>query len=174
MKTAIVGYSGSGKSTLARAIGAHDGASILHLDSVHYLPGWEARKPEEERQIVSDFLDRHDAWVIDGNYSKLSYDRRMEEADRIIVMRFDRLNCLRRVTRRYRTYRGRTRPDLAEGCCEKLDREFVLWVLWKGRKKAARQRYRRLQEQYADKVTVLKNQKQTDAFLAGLGSTMRG
>lgn len=165
MKIAIIGYSGSGKSTLARALGERYGADVLHLDSVHFLPGWEEREPEEERRIVSDFLETHDAWVIDGNYSKLFYDRRMAEADRIVMMLFNRFACLRRVRRRYTTYRGRTRPDVAEGCREKLDGEFVAWVLWKGRSKKARRRYKGLRRQYPDKTAVLKNQKQADAFL---------
>ena len=45
----------------------------------------------------------------------------MEEAVQIVLLLFDRFRCLRRVTRRYLTYRGRTRADMAEGCNEKLD-----------------------------------------------------
>ena len=165
MKIAIIGYSGSGKSTLARALAAHYGADVLHLDTVHHLPGWKERKPEDEQRIVSSFLDAHDAWVIDGNYTKLSYERRMAEADRIVMLLFSRLNCLWRVTKRYQKYRRSSRPDMTEGCEEKLDAAFILWVLWKGRRKPARERYRRIAAQYADKVTVLKNQRQLDAFL---------
>ncbi len=165
MKIAIIGYSGAGKSTLARALGERYRAEVLHLDSVHFLPGWEERKLEDEQKIVSDFLDGHDAWVIEGNYTKLSYERRLEEADRIIMMLFNRFACLFRVTKRYKRYRNQTRPDMGEGCNEKLDGAFVAWVLWKSRRKAARDRYKRWQKLYADKVIVLKNQKQLDAFM---------
>ena len=157
MKTAIIGYSGSGKSTLARLIGEHDRAEILHLDRVHFLPGWIERPLQEEQEIVEAFLDSHRDWVIDGNYSKLSYDRRMEEADRIILLK------------------DLIRPDMAEGCPEKLDPEFAFWVLWKGRRKAARDRYRRVREKYPDKTVVIRNQKQLDNFLRELaGSPVRG
>ena len=171
MKIAIIGYSGSGKSTLARLLGAYYGAEVLHLDAVHHLPGWLERESADEQQIVSDFLDAHDAWVIDGNYTKLSYDRRMAEADRIVMLLFPRLSCLWRVIKRYRVYQNRTRPDMAQGCSEKLDAAFVSWVLWKGRRKAARARYQRIAAQYPGKVVVLKNQRELDAFCAGFSQT---
>ena len=170
MKTAVIGYSGSGKSTLARKIGECDQAAVLHLDCVHFLPNWEVREKEEKERIVEDFLNSHDAWVIDGNYTKLSYERRMEEADRIVILLFGRFACLRRVVERYRRYKNETRPDMAEGCPEKLDREFVLWVLFGGRKRAARKRYKKLRETYPEKTVVLKNQKELDAFWEKIGS----
>ena len=171
MKIAIIGYSGSGKSTLARKLGEFYGAEVLHLDAVHFLPGWEERKREDEQAIVQEFLDTHDAWVIEGNYTKLSYERRMEEADRILMMTFNRFSSLARVMKRYRQYRGMTRPDMAEGCSEKLDAEFVKWVLWKGRGKAQRRWLADLREKYGNKAVTLKNRKQVDAFL---GETLRG
>ena len=52
MKIAIIGYSGSGKSTLARKLGAIYNAEVLHLDTVHWLPGWKERADEEKMNIV--------------------------------------------------------------------------------------------------------------------------
>lgn len=169
MKTAVIGFSGSGKSTLARRLGQLYKAEVLHLDSVHFLPGWAERDSEDEKQIVEDFLDNHNAWVIDGNYGKLSYERRMREADRIIMMLFGRLDCFRRVVKRFHTYKNSTRPDMADGCREKLDMEFALWVLFGGRKKAALDRLRKLRRDYPDKVVVLKNQRELDDFCKATG-----
>ena len=171
MKIAIIGFSGSGKSTMAKRLGEYYGAEVLHLDAVHFLPGWAEREKEDEQAIVQEFLDTHDAWVTDGNYTKLSYERRMEEADLILAMTFGRLRCLWRVMKRYLTFRNRTRPDMAKGCSEKLDAEFVKWVLWKGRGKAQRRRIAGLRERYGDKVVTLKNRRQADAFLE---RTLRG
>ena len=53
---------------------------------------------------------------------------------------------------------------MGEGCNEKLDREFVRWILWEGRSKKARERYRRVREQYPEKVTVIRNQRQLDGY----------
>ena len=88
MKIAILGLSGSGKSTLAKQLGSFYHAPVLHLDAVHFLPGWVERVPGEEEQLVTSFLDTHSSWVMDGNYTKTCYARRLEEADQIIVLAF--------------------------------------------------------------------------------------
>lgn len=165
MKIAIIGYSGAGKSTLAVKLGAFYGAEVLHLDSVQFLPGWQERPLEEKQQMVGRFLDSHSAWVIDGNYSALHYDRRMEEADLIIMLLFGRLNCLWRVTKRYFKYRGKTRPDMGEGCEEKLDSEFVWWVLHKGRTHPKQAKYKALCGKYIEKTVVIRNQRQMDGWM---------
>ena len=76
MKIAILGLSGSGKSTLAKQLGSFYHAPVLHLDAVHFLPGWVERVPGEEEQLVTSFLDTHSSWVMDGNYTKTCYARR--------------------------------------------------------------------------------------------------
>lgn len=164
MKIAVMGYSGSGKSTLARLLGERYGVEVLHLDTVQFLPGWEIRPDADKERMVREFLDTHGDWVIDGTYSKLSFQRRLEEADLIVLMLFNRFTALWRVVRRYLAYRGRSRPDMAEGCSEKLDAEFVWWVLHKGRGPRHRDRWRRLAARYGEKTVVLKNQRQIDAF----------
>ena len=162
MKIAIIGYSGSGKSTLARKLSEKYDIPVLHFDTVQFLPGWEIRPQEEKAAMTQAFLDANDSWVIDGNYSKLSYERRMEDADVIIQLRFNRFASLWRVTRRYWNYQDGTRPDMAEGCKEKLDPEFITWVLWKGRTKHHRQRYQSIKARYPEKTIVVKNQRQLD------------
>lgn len=169
MKIAIIGYSASGKSTLAQALGRRYGLPVLHLDRVQFLPGWTERPKEEKLALVTEFLDAHPGgWVIDGNYSSLCHDRRMREADRIIFMDFGRWACLIRAARRARQYRGRTRPDMGDGCIEKLDAEFIRWILYKGRRPAIRARYRRLLAAYPDKTVTLRNQRELDDFMLKL------
>ena len=70
MKIVVNGYSGSGKSTLARRLGKLYQIPVLHLDTVHWLPGWEEKEEEQERSEVRAFMDRNASWVIDGNYRK--------------------------------------------------------------------------------------------------------
>ena len=66
----------------------------LHMDTVQFLPGWEIRTETDKQNIVSSFLDSNpDGWVIDGNYSKLSFERRAAEADIIIQIRKDKLSA---------------------------------------------------------------------------------
>ena len=160
MKIAIIGYSGSGKSTLARKLSAHYEIPVLHFDRVQFRPNWEIRPQKSKEVMTKTFLDLHKDWVIDGNYSKLSFERRMEEADVIVLLLFPKLSCLCRVTRRYLTFKDKSRPDMADGCKEKLDPEFVKWILRDGRNKETRDRYRRVLTQYGDKAIVVKNQRQ--------------
>lgn len=164
MKIAVIGYSGSGKSTLAEFLGKKYNAPILYLDTVHWLPGWIEQESGKEQTIVEGFLDSHSAWIIDGNYSALSYERRMEEADQIIWMNFNRFTCLYRAWKRNRDYRGKSRTSITQGCPEKLDAGFVCWILWKGRSRRAKARYESVLETWPDKVTVIRNQRELDRF----------
>lgn len=168
MKIAIIGYSGSGKSTLAGKLGTIFQADVLHFDAVQFLPRWEIRSEEDKKKITKEFLDTHDSWVIDGNYSKLFYERRMMEADIIIMLLFNRFSCLYRVVRRYIKYKNRTRPDMGEGCNEKLDREFIRWVLFDQRTQQAKKRYAQVYSQYKEKVINVKNQRQLNECLKKL------
>jgi len=160
MKIAIIGYSGSGKSTLARNLAEYYHIPVLHFDRVQFRPNWEIRPQPSKEIMTKTFLDLHKDWIIDGNYSKLSFERRMEEADVIILLLFNRISCLHRVTRRYLKYKDSTRSDMADGCKEKLDWEFVKWILRDGRSKTARQRYQRVMKQYPEKTLIIKNQRQ--------------
>lgn len=167
MKIAVIGYSGAGKSTLARALGAQYGIPVLHFDTVHWAPGWQERDKGEVHKIVHEFMEQPQ-WVIDGTYTNYEYQRRMAEADAIIFLDFSRLNCFIRAWRRYFHYRGRTRADMTEGCPEKMDLEFMRWLLWKGRSKKRREEFRKLLAEYPDKSVVLKSQKEIDKYLEGI------
>ena len=168
MKIAIIGYSGSGKSTLARMLAEKYNIAVLHFDTVQFKPNWEIRNEAVKKKMTEVFLNVHDSWVIDGNYSKLSFDRRMEEADVIILLLFNRFSCLYRAWRRSKIYADKTRPDMAEGCNEKFDLEFMKWILWKGRTKRDRERYKSVIAQYPGKIVVIKNQKQLDRYIQSL------
>lgn len=165
MKIAILGYSGAGKSTLAARLGGLYDIPVLHLDTVQFLPDWETRELSEKKRIVSEFMRDNDGWVIDGNYSGLFRTERLEQADMIVMLLFNRFDCLRRAIKRYRSFKGRTRPDMADGCAEKLDAEFIWWILHDGRTKSKKSGYKAICDKYPDRVTVLKNQRQLDEFL---------
>ncbi len=49
---------------------------------------------------------------------------------------------------------------MGRGCTEKLDREFVWWVLWEGRTRERRRESERVRRQYKGKVMVVRNQKE--------------
>lgn len=168
MKIAVLGYSGSGKSTLAVRLGELYGLPVLHLDRVQFLEGWRERGLAEKKRIVADFMRDNNGWVIDGNYSNLFRAERLEQADMIILMLFNRFVCLKRAYSRYRRYKGMTRPDMGEGCPEKLDSEFIRWILHNGRTRSKKAGYKAICRKYPDKVTILKSQRELDNFLQRL------
>ena len=148
-KIAILGHSGSGKSTLARELGARDALPVLHFDSIQFRPGWVEIGREEKREKTAAFLaENPGGWVLDGNYLRICPEERFSRADVILYLDFPRRMCLRRVLSRWRTYRGVTRPDMAPGCPEKIDREFLRWILWEGRRPARLAGIAALGEQY--------------------------
>lgn len=170
MKIAVMGTSGSGKSTLAQRLGDAYGAAVLHMDAVHFLPGWRERPLAEEIALTDAFMDAHDAWVIDGNYTKTCLARRLTEADEIVVLNFNRFLCLWRVIQRWRENRGRVRASAAAGCEEKLDAEFIWWVLYEGRRPERLAVYEEIRRQYPQKFILLKNSREVDAYCGKLQS----
>ncbi len=161
MKIAIMGHSGSGKSTLARQLGDKYGLPVLHFDSIHFLPGWVETDRPYKREKVNAFLDGHpEGWVIDGNYLQVCADRRFAEADYILYLDFPRRVCLPRAIRRLVMYRGKTRPDMAQGCPEKIDLDFLKWLIWQGRTPRKLQEFLAVKERYPDKFQHFKTPKQ--------------
>lgn len=166
MKIAVIGYSGAGKSTLARKLGERYGIPVLHFDTVQFTPNWQERDRTEAHRMVHEFMEGP-AWVIDGTYSKFEFERRLAEADEIVFLDLSRMACFFRALSRYFRFRGKSRPDMADGCCEKMDPEFVWWLLWKGRTRKKREKFQKVMEQYREKTVVLKNQREIDRYLAG-------
>ena len=137
MKIAVIGYSGAGKSTFSAQMGEKYGCPVLYLDTVNFLPGWEERDGDEGRKLVREFMKTNSSWVIDGNYERFYQKRRLAEADRIYFFDFPRYVCFYQAFHRFLTFRNKCRDSMAEGCEEKLDLEFMKWILWDGRTRRA-------------------------------------
>ena len=165
MKVAIIGFSGAGKSTLAKKLSEIYQEEVLYLDTVFWLPNWVERPREETSQIVEEFLDTHNGWVIDGSYGAFHFERRLEEADEIIVLSLNRVSCLWRAIKRRVQYHKKARESMTVGCDERISWEFLLWLLWKGRTKRRVEKFRQIAQQYPQKTVVLKTQKQINAYL---------
>lgn len=122
----VIGPGGSGKSTFAKRLGHILDIPVKHLDAFYWRAGWTKPSEEEWLKTVNELLSG-DSWIIDGNFGG-TLPLRVERCDTIIFLDMPRLLCLWRVTKRRLRYRNRSRPDMAEGCTEKLDREFISWV----------------------------------------------
>jgi len=125
-RIAIVGPGGAGKSTLARRLGARLGLPVIHLDAEHWHPGWVETPADAWEVRVRELVSR-DRWIIDGNYGG-TMELRFAAADTIVFLDFPRLLCLWRVLKRQIRYLGRSRPDMTEGCPERISPEFVRWI----------------------------------------------
>jgi len=163
MKIAVIGYSGSGKSTMSRQLGRVYNLPVLHLDTAQFLTDWQERDTEEAQAIVNKFLENN-GWVIDGNYRKFYLERRISEADKIVFFNFNRLTCFLQAYERYKAYKGKTRPDMANGCNEKLDYEFIKWLLISGRNKEQRIYFKKIIEKYPQKMIILTNRRQAEEY----------
>ena len=122
----MIGSGGSGKSTLAARIGARTGLPVIHLDQLYWKSGWVATPAEEWTRKVQELVAEA-SWVMDGNYGG-TLDQRLAACDMVVFLDVPRLRCLWRVLRRWARHRGRSRPDMAAGCAERLDMEFVRWI----------------------------------------------
>lgn len=164
MKIAIIGYSGAGKSTMARKLSSLLNIPALHLDVVHWLPGWHERDDYEAETVIQSFMQQP-SWIIEGNYKNLLYAERMSQADMILMLDLPRLTCLCRAFRRFKVYQGKSRPDMGPECPEKFDREFIRWLLIDGRRKKRRRQFEQVVNHYKGKTVILKSQREISRFI---------
>lgn len=159
----VIGPGGSGKSTFARRLGQILGIEVKHLDSFYWRSGWTKPSNEDWIKTVNDLISR-DSWIIDGNFGG-TLPLRVERCDTVIFLDMPRLLCLWRITKRRITYRKRSRPDMAEGCHEKLDLEFIRWV-WNYSNRSRPRVIKLLNENKAAKTIVwLRSNDDVERFL---------
>jgi adenylate kinase family enzyme len=122
----VIGSGGAGKSTFSTTLGALLGLPVIHHDQAYWKPGWE-KPSKDEWSATIDALVAEDEWIMDGNFGG-TLPQRIKRADAIILLDVSRWICLWRVARRAVKYRGRHRPDMAPGCQERFDLEFIKWI----------------------------------------------
>ena len=167
----LIGSPGAGKSTLSRRLGEKLGIEVIHLDSLYWHAGWVETPREEWSAVVADVVHTRSSWIIDGHYNS-TLETRLAVADTVIFLDVPRFVCLWRVLKRWAQYRGRTRPDMPEGCEEKIDWEFVHYV-WDFARKVPKiyETLNRYRDDYNFNLVVLKNHLEVEAFVASLNQT---
>lgn len=161
----IIGCGGAGKSTLARKLGEKTGLPVVHLDKLFWKPGWESVSQEEFDVLHAKELAK-ERWIMDGNFNR-TMSERLARCDTVIYLDFPRITCLLGVVKRILTTYGTVRPDMGEGCPERLDWEFLQWV-WNFNKNKRDANYRRLAEVEGVDIIILKNRRQVERFLQNL------
>ena len=157
----IVGSGGAGKSTLSRTLGKRLNLQVVHLDSLFWNPGWIPTPKPEFLVKVKQELSKPE-WIMDGNFDS-TLELRAKHADLIIFLDYSHIICLYRACKRAWTYRGTTRPDMGEGCPEKIDWEFIRWI-WRY-PKDARPKMLELMSKADLDVLILGSPKETERWL---------
>lgn len=124
-RIAIVGSGGSGKSTLSVKLGKALNIPVYHLDRLYWNPGWEPTPKQEWIELQKEACQK-DTWIIDGNY-KSTMDIRLNACDTVIFLDVNRYLCIYRALKR--TFLTRHRTDMAGGCEERFDFDFIRF-LW--------------------------------------------
>ncbi|MDK4713992.1 AAA family ATPase [Rhizobium sp. CNPSo 4039] len=123
----VIGCSGTGKSTLAQAIASLRGLTYVSMDrDIFWLPGWKSRPRPEAIALIEQAV-AGPRWIIDGN-SPGTLPLRLPRTDLVIWRRPPRYVALRGVISRWLRYRGRSRPEMAPGCPERLDWKFLRYI----------------------------------------------
>ncbi len=165
-KVLVIGAGGAGKSTVARRLGQLLDIEVKHLDKFYWRAGWKEPAKEEWLQTITE-LTSNDSWIIDGNYGG-TLEFRLQHCDTIIFLDMPRLLCIWRIAKRRLLHRNRSRPDMAEGCNEKLNWEFIQWV-WNYSRTRKPKVIKMLHEQAQDKQVVwLRSSAEVERFLASL------
>lgn len=151
------------------------GYARLELDGLAHQPGWTSLPDDEMRARIEAFLDRHERWVIDGNYTRFR-DLIWEAADTLVWLDLPRhvvmLSLLGRTLRRLvtrevlwngnqETWRNALSPD--------PDRSVLVWS-W-----THFEAYRRSYEEQSGnsewahlRWERLRTRREVAAFLAGI------
>ncbi|HMF58439.1 MAG TPA: DNA topology modulation protein [Pyrinomonadaceae bacterium] len=159
----VIGSGGAGKSTFANRLGESLGIEVVHLDSLYWNPGWVETPKQEWSKTIEALLER-DSWIIDGNYSG-TLELRVQSCDTVIFLDIARTICLWRIIKRKLLFHKKRRPDMAEGCHERLTWEFVQWV-WDYPNRA-RPKVMALLEKYPEgrRIIVLRSSAKAKEFL---------
>tara|TARA_R110000824_G_scaffold336_9_gene2306 strand:- start:104041 stop:104535 length:495 start_codon:yes stop_codon:yes gene_type:complete len=94
-KILIFGNSGSGKSTLARALAKTENLAHLDLDNYAWLDTMPPQRAalKDSFAKVQEFLDKNQAWVIEGCYTDL-LELLSSKANEIIFLNLPIESCI--------------------------------------------------------------------------------
>ena len=121
----IIGSAGSGKTYLSHVISNKLDIEVTHLDKIYWLPNWE-KQPVTFCEDLTKELVVPERWIFDGNYIQ-TLDIRLEKADLVIFLKVNRFKCIASLFKRKRLRKRSKidRDDLADGCVDKLDINFL-------------------------------------------------
>jgi adenylate kinase family enzyme len=124
----VMGSSGSGKSTFALALAEKLALPFVSIDQLFWQPGWKQPKTADFSAIMTREAEKP-TWIMDGNYTRYGAgELRRERADTIFWFDLPRWLCMWGVVSRIAKTYGVVRPEMAPGCPEQIDWEFLKYV----------------------------------------------
>lgn len=124
----VMGSSGSGKSTFARRLSNLTGLPFVSLDALYWQPGWQPSELEAFGLKAREAANGP-GWVMDGNYIRFGAgELRRQLADTVIWFDLPRYVCMTGIMKRIIGSYGQVRPEMAPGCPERIDLEFIRYV----------------------------------------------
>ena len=156
----ILGSSGSGKTTLSKILHEKLNIPYLHLDSIYWAKDWATIDKNVFNQRVRSFIKNHSRFVIDGNYTNFpNFIERIKRADTIIILDYPLSKNLKGIIEREQRYKHRYRSDMATGCIEDIDQEFLSYVY---HFKDKQNRMRAMIDQYRGQKYILRFKSRDD------------
>ena len=166
----VIGCSGSGKSTLTRELAARTGIPAHHLDQLYWQPEWKTPTDLSTFRRGVDAVVASERWILDGGFFGSAGSARFECADVVVLLDLPMTQCLFRAIKRWWTYRGETRPDLAPGCPEKFDLEFYRYIVTY-RSKQMPEAEALIASHFKGRLVRIRNEADRAAFLDKLSRT---
>jgi adenylate kinase family enzyme len=159
----IYGCSGSGKSTLARRLSTRLRIPHLELDDLMYeTKHTHKRSHEAARTLLHEFLQKNDAWVLEGTYLRWTQEA-MAAADVFIDLHEKRHVMVYRMLKRgvMRKLAGSTEESV-RGWCE------LTKYIWKEYPANYEERKSRMQAIVTGNWIELKSKRDIDRFISSL------
>ncbi|MBV1268932.1 AAA family ATPase [Listeria monocytogenes] len=152
-KVLIIGPNGAGKSTFATELGKHYDFEVCHLDKLFWQENWNAVAKADFEDKVDNIMSSKKKYIIDGDYF-FNLEKRLEHADLVIWIKIPVFLCVANIIKRRFKYMTNVRPDVTEGCDEKLNLSFLLYAL-KYNKRSGKQTKELLDNVYDKELFVI-------------------
>ncbi len=129
-KIFIIGISGSGKSALGKALSEKTGIPLFHVDSIIWSKNWVEAPLEEIRKELKK-ISATAAWIVEGWVDDNSGEI-LKKSTVILYLDYPGYLAAWGGVKRWWRYRGRKRPEMPEGCIERLNISFLKTILFRG------------------------------------------
>ncbi|MGO4571688.1 AAA family ATPase [Microvirga sp. 2TAF3] len=171
----VIGSPGAGKTTLARRIAERLSLPLVHLDREYWRAGW-VKPADDEWEIQAAALAEKPSWVMDGEYLDLS-GKLLARATTVIWLDLPNWLCLSRALKRLALHYRKERTDLAEGCPEYFNRDYVTFIkdIWTYPARIRPKMIELLRNLRPDQnCVILRSRREVEDFAARLPSTLQG